>query len=205
MRQYFRAMEVDENGLRSSPSQAHLTIFEMAVRILNTHEDETENENGASMIWPLRNYAVTFWMQHFLDIDPENTPEHEVQTVINSLYTVMDPKGEALKNIEVHTTDPAKCNFFGAAPYPLREQFLIHLKLWFERGSKYAPGTFSTEVVNWMQSCTSEAEIMAQLAKGHITNWFAAKRSFKARTSFEFARTALQMVWHFYAYIRSTY
>ena len=35
---------------------------------------------------------------------------------------------------------------------------------------------------------------MAQLAKGHVTNWFGMDRSFEARTSFEFARTALLMV-----------
>ena len=100
----FRAMAVDENGLRSSPSLAHLTIFEMAIRILNTHEDKNENQDGADAIFAfqIQNYAVTFWMQHFLDIDPESTSELEMQAVVDSLHTVMDPQGEALKKIELY-------------------------------------------------------------------------------------------------------
>lgn len=42
----FRAMEVNENGLRSSSSSAHLAIYELAVCVLDAYEGEDENENG---------------------------------------------------------------------------------------------------------------------------------------------------------------
>jgi hypothetical protein len=192
MRQYFKAMEVDEKGLRSSPSLAHFTIFEMAVRILNTHEDDSEN--GTGTIWGLRAYAARFWMQHFLELDPKAASDEELKIVVDGLHTIIDPNGEALKNIEIWLKESDMNSFFGDWPYPLREPFFDAVRSWFERSMNSHSEILSAEVLNWMKLCSSEAEILSQLARGHIKNWFETDRSFKARRAFEFARNALQLV-----------
>ncbi|KAF8860934.1 hypothetical protein BDZ45DRAFT_293513 [Acephala macrosclerotiorum] len=193
MRQYFRAMEVDENGLRSSPSQGHLTIFDMAVRVLDTSENPTTDGDGDDYLWQLRDYAVKFWMQHFLDIDPETTSEEGVKMVVTNLHTMMRIGGPALKNIENYTMDWEARNFFGSTSDALREQFFAHFKTWLDRADKFSPTAFSDEMVGWMSKSTSEDWVINQLALGHATNWLAAERSWKARTSFDFTRNTLRM------------
>lgn len=50
LRQYFREMSID-TGLRSSPSSAHLAIFDMAIRIMNMPVDllmEADNREQES-------------------------------------------------------------------------------------------------------------------------------------------------------------
>jgi hypothetical protein len=187
-------MEVDDNGLRSSPSAGHFTIFEMAARILNTPETESTDDKGEDKMWQLRNYAATFWMEHFLDVDLKNTSDDGVRSVISSLHTIMNPEGAALKNIELCVNDFDKVSLFGSPPYTLRDQFFDHFNEWLNRARNSDVSSFSPEVLNWISSCTSKEETMAHLAKGHVLNWFKAHRSYEARGSFEFARTTLCMV-----------
>jgi tetratricopeptide (TPR) repeat protein len=184
-------MEVDDNGLRSSPSAGHFTIFEMAAQILNTPETESTDDKGEDKMGQLRNYAATFWMEHFLDVDLKNTSDDGVRSVISSLHTIMNPEGEALKNIELCLSDFDKVSLFGDRE---DSQFFDHFNAWLNCARNSDVSSFSPEVLNWISSCSSQEEIMTHLAKGHVLNWFKAKRSYEARGSFEFARTALCMV-----------
>jgi tetratricopeptide (TPR) repeat protein len=187
-------MEVDDNGLRSSPSAGHFTIFEMAARILNTPETESTDDKGEDKLWQLRNYAATFWMEHFLDVDLENTSADGVQSVISSLHTIMNPEGEALKNIELCVNNFDNVSLFGGPADHLRDQFFDHFNVWLNRARNLDVSSFSPEVLNWISSCSSQEETIVHLAKGHVLNWFKAHRSYEARGSFEFARTTLCMV-----------
>jgi tetratricopeptide (TPR) repeat protein len=184
-------MEVDDNGLRSSPSAGHFTIFEMAAQILNTPETESTDDKGEDKMGQLRDYAATFWMEHFLDVDLKNTSDDGVRSVISSLHTIMNPEGEALKNIELCLNDFDKASLFGDRE---DSQFFDHFNVWLNRARNSDVSSFSPEALNWISSCSSQEEIMTHLAKGHVLNWFKAKRSYEARGSFEFARTALCMV-----------
>jgi len=194
MRQYFREMDIDETGLRSSPSLAHLTIFEMTVRILNS--PVREEDDGTNVSWYLQQYAANFWLHHFLDIDSTTTAEKDVKLVVESLKVAMDPHGEALRNIELYSDDGS--NLFGGAT-DLREGFLSSVKQWFERAKSLPAGTLSNDALSWMEEfCSSPRQTMIQLARGHISNWFRADRSYKAGKSFEFAQSALRMASHTY-------
>lgn len=62
-----------------------------------------------------QDYAVELWMQHFLDIDPNSAPDYDVSIIISSLYTVMDPKGRALKSLERIMGEGA--SVFGIPPH----------------------------------------------------------------------------------------
>jgi tetratricopeptide (TPR) repeat protein len=195
MRQYFRAMEVDEHGLRSSPSLGHSTIFEMAARILNTPDTTEAADGGLDIAWQLQDYAGAFWIQHFLDIDIEGATTDAVRTVIGSLFMIMNPEGEGLRNIESYTSGVDNRNIFGGAPYPLKEKFFEHFDIWLGRGRdllKTDLHDFSNEVVAWLATCTSEEETLIHIAKGHVMNMYKVDRSWKVRQSLDFARSTLQ-------------
>ena len=107
-RDYFRAMDVDDDGLRTTPSQAHLTIFEMAVSVIC----EPYEYNGDAVIQkpsPLKNYAANFWSQHFLDIDMENAADEQVKLVVQSLAKILQSQGQVSRTlaneaVDVHST-----------------------------------------------------------------------------------------------------
>lgn len=196
MKEYFRAMEVDESGLRSSPSLGHFTIFEMAAITLSTPDSDSDDA-GSEMEWRLKEYVVSFWLQHFLDVDMEGAGTDTVHTVVNSLFMIMNPEGEGLKNIESYSGGAVNRNIFGAAPYPLKEQFFKHFDIWLGRARTllgHDSNAFSDEVIAWLATCTSAEETLLHVARGHVMNMYRKDRSWKVRQTFELARTTLRMV-----------
>lgn len=193
MREYFREMEVDETGLRSSPSSAHQTIFEMAITILNTSVND-DNVKELKIDWELRDYTANFWLQHFLEVSPEKATEQDVKRVIGALQSLMSLRGEALRSIE-HYFDRDNDLFWSSQE--IRERFFESLKKWAERAKSLPAGALTNEKVSWIQWLSASTEtVLVELAKGHVTNWFKADRPWWARTSLQFALSALKMVWH---------
>jgi hypothetical protein len=191
LRQYFRETSVDEAGLRSPPSLAHVTIFNMAVRCLDVLVDRDSTD---AISYKLQNYAANYWLLHFLDIQPDSIPDKDMQGVIESLHMVFDPSRNILKNLELHCP-----RFFGlfAGATDLPEKFLNSLKDWAKRASDLPAGISSNDL-SWIQDFSnSPKEVMAQVARGHKSNWFKANTSWEAQRSFLCARAALLIVCHF--------
>lgn len=190
LRQYFRETSVDEAGLRSPPSLAHLTIFNMAVRCLDVLVDLSSTD---TISYNLQNYAANYWLQHFLDIQPSSIPDQDMQGVIESLHMVFDPDRNILKSLEFHCEE--RIGLFGGAT-DLQEKFLNSLKDWAKRSVNLPVGISSSDL-SWIQSFSnSPKEAMTQVARGHKSNWFKANSSWEAQRSFLFAQSALLMVDH---------
>lgn len=194
LRQYFRETSV-ETGLRSSPSSAHLVLFEMTIRILNIpayKSIESGDNEGVIFDRRLHGYAAHTWLQHFMDIEPSTTSDHDTKLVIETLKMALDPTGEALISISISGNNTG---LFGDAK-DLPERFMRSLKLWSHRTISLPPGFLSTEVSNWIrESSLSLKSIMMPLARGFISNWFKKNHVQKAEASFRFAQKALLLVW----------
>jgi hypothetical protein len=186
LRKYFREVDVDETGLRSSPSTANLIIFEMAVRILNTpdfHDGEDKDRKAFSSM--LQEYSANCWLQHFLDIEPSATSDDDTALVINRLQLVMDPLGRVLKNIEEHLTGGFRVLGSNADH---TEDFCNSLKTWAERAAILPQGLLDNDVLSWLQRLSlSSKHIKLQLARGHVLNWFSSEDASVAGKSFWFA------------------
>jgi hypothetical protein len=79
----------------------------------------------------------------------------------------------------------------------LQGKFLNSLKNWADRAVNL-PAGISNNDLSWIQNFSnSPKEVMAQVARGHKSNWFKANASWEARDSFLFARAALHMVGYF--------
>ena len=193
MRQYFREMEVDERGLRSSPSSAHLTIFEMALCILSVSVED-EFANGLPINRKLREYAANFWLQHFLEVSSDKATERDVKRVMDALHSLLNPHGASLKNIEEYFQSDGEL-FWGSQER--RQRFFDSLKKWAECAKSLPSGSLSNEELSWIQDLLTSAEtILLQLAKCHVRNWFKAYRYWCAQRSLQFALSALRMVWN---------
>jgi hypothetical protein len=195
LRQYFRETSVDEAGLRSPPALAHLTIFSMAVRCLDVLFDRNST---VTISEDLQDYAANFWLQHFLDIEPDSIPDKDVQGVIETLHMAFDPNKNVLKSLEYHSEGGRTGDRIGlfASAIDLQDKFLNSLKDWTKRAINL-PVRISSNDLSWLQNFSdSPKDVMAQVARGHRLNWFKANTSWEAQKSFLFAQAALLMVSH---------
>ncbi|KAL1647975.1 hypothetical protein SLS58_002299 [Diplodia intermedia] len=185
LRQYFREAIVDEYGLRSSPSSAHLIIFKTIATILTT---DVEDDATIKM---LKNYAADFWIHHFLDIEVDRASDDEVKSVIESLSDIVTNKRRALEKIEENAS---ALGIFGEST-DLREHMFSSVKKWIDRTSKLPPDFLSPESAELVSSLSEDpTKLMEGIARKHVFNWFNyATYRWEAWRSFHFALEALKL------------
>ncbi|KAK0100488.1 hypothetical protein ONS95_008436 [Cadophora gregata] len=175
MREYFRSAEAEGMDLRSTPSSAHLKIFETAVRSLLVTQEEFDDAAAGVHIWNFQHYSVNFWLQHFLAIDVEKASDSDVKVVIESLHSLMDCKRKALRALEVRMSVMPDTNIFGEHGFNLQKEFFARFALWIRKAAGSLPKEYSDEIIEWMQLCSDEDDFLMWLVKQHIQNWFVAK------------------------------
>lgn len=164
LREYFQAMSTDNDGLRTSPSSAHLTIFENIASVLSGTSKVSEK---------LGDYAVKFWLSHFQSIDPSlHTEEKDVIRVFQSLALIFNNAIEATKLIEKHGI---LYSYFGDYTNGVLEAwFFVRVREWLEK----LPSDLSVldeATRSWAEAAkTSPLKIVATFVKGHVSCWFHA-------------------------------
>ncbi|KAF9639816.1 putative glyoxalase bleomycin resistance protein dioxygenase protein [Lasiodiplodia theobromae] len=185
LRQYFREAIVDEKGLRSSPSSAHLIIFRTIATILTTDVEED------ATIRMLKNYAADFWIPHFLDIQVEKASDEDAKAVIESLSDIVTNKGRALEKVEENAS---AIGIFGEST-DLRENMFTSVKQWVDRASKLPSGFLNPDSSELISTLSEDpAKLMEGIARKHVFNWFNyATYRWEAWKSFNFALEALKL------------
>ncbi|KKY22544.1 putative conserved hypothetical protein [Diplodia seriata] len=185
LRQYFREAVVDEYGLRSSPSSAHLIIFRTIATILTT---DVEDDATIKM---LKNYAADFWIHHFLDIEVDRASDEEVKSVIESLSDIVTNKRRALEKIEENAS---ALGIFGEST-DLREHMFSSVKKWIDRTSKLPLDLLSPESAELVSNLSEDpTKLMEGIARKHVFKWFNyATYRWEAWRSFYFALEALKL------------
>ncbi len=193
LRDYFRAMDTDESGLRTPPSSAHLTIFKMCVMVLCGSYEEQGKEVGKR----LKEYAANFWIQHFFDIDLELVSERNVIDILESLALILTDHGNGSRVIELYG-DPETYEFRPSEEHDStrvdgEKSFLDRVLRWTAKAANVEPKKFSYRAWRFTKEAnTFPGRIMVPLAFAHISNWFQQKEQDDA--SFEFAMAGLKMV-----------
>lgn len=186
LRQYFRELTVDEDGLRSSPSSAHLIIFKTIATILTK-----DKPKDSAVDLPI-SYAADYWIQHFLNIQVEQLSEEEVRLGIESLHAIVLNRGSALEKIEENASQRG---IFGDAT-DIPEDMLTSVRRWTGRVLGLRSELFTTETLSWVREISDDAaKLMTQLARQHCYNWFnRADYQEDAYESYEYANRALRLV-----------
>ncbi|KAI9685512.1 MAG: hypothetical protein M1822_004370 [Bathelium mastoideum] len=185
LRQYFRELSKDEDGLRSSPSSAHLIIFRTAAMILTNEKSE---ESTADL--PV-SYAADYWTQHFLNIKIEDLSDEEVIEGIKSLYAIVSNHGAALEKIEENAS---VIGIFGDAT-DMPEDMVNSLKKWTDKFKSLPTKPVTVEIRDWVHDISGDAaRLMIQIARQHCYNWFnRGEWQDDASRSYAFANCALRM------------
>lgn len=164
LQEYFQAMSTDNDGLRTSPSSAHLTIFENIASVLSGTSKVSEN---------LGDYAVKFWLSHFQAIDPSlHAEEKDVVRVVQSLALIFNNAIEATMLIEKYGI---VYSYFGDYSKGLLDAwFFVRVREWLEK----LPSDLTVldeATRSWTEAAkTSPSKIVAPFVKGHVSCWFHA-------------------------------
>lgn len=183
LREYFQAIDVDEHGLRTPPSTAHLTIFDMAASLL--FEDGDHPNGGRES--DLRDYAASYWVHHLVEIDLDAVKDDEVVHVILVLHKILSNYNNTARSMEEFSSDTYSEYLNGHTP------LLERLKLWVDRALKLSDDALPAEVQAWARDFTTSGALLT-LAHGHVANWFKEFNGPKNFTIFRFARDALAAV-----------
>lgn len=188
LREYFQAVDVDEKGLRTPPSAAHLTIFEMAADLLcNTDETLKDKEQPK-----LLSYASSFWAQHFVEIDLSKATDEEIKRVVNALCKIMCNHNNVARTFEHFFEQFDKLPYSELTP-DNEGLWLNRLREWAGRASE-SPGLLAPDVESWAKEITKSQEPLMILARGHIMNWYNDYNGWRIYKAFIFARDAFKLV-----------
>jgi tetratricopeptide (TPR) repeat protein len=179
LREYFRSISVEENGLRTPPSTGHLTILELLVTLLCDNPPITEGGKDAK----LRDYAAHFWAQHFCEIDADSISEDQFSRALNSVYRILTNDGNVAKAIE--TYHPPNYQELD------KEVALIDkLSVWFTK--KQMNSISDTRIKSWVAEAVTEPQkVILALARGHVENWFETDEKASALSCFSYSKSAL--------------
>ncbi len=190
LREYFQAVDVDEKGLRTPPSAAHLTIFEMAADLLFKAKDQSDEDKQPKIL----NYAADYWVKHFVEIDLSKSTDDEVTRVVGILYKVMNNHNNVASVFEQW----GNTLYSELLPEGDGAPWLKNIKDWTVKATSANTVTLAPDVEVWAKDfVTSETPLMT-LARGHVLNSYTQHHGLRIHDAFNFARDALKLVCPFY-------
>ncbi|KAI9661209.1 MAG: hypothetical protein M1821_009536 [Bathelium mastoideum] len=175
MRDYFRSVNVEDDGLRTSTEQSHLLIFELLVRLLC---DEAPTEVVEKPC--LHAYAAHYWAHHFVKIDA--AAEH-VSKVLEGLFTIFNNENNVAASFETYKApyydDLEKHTCF-------LEKFSAFLQL------AKSIDDLPPKIKDWTKDLPDTPQkALLPLARGHISNQFNPLSRRLVENTFLYARSAL--------------
>jgi hypothetical protein len=163
LREYFQAVDVDENGLRTPPSAAHFTIFEMATEILFKAAEEDDDDRQPKVL----RYAADYWIKHLVEIDLNSANDEEVLHVINITHKVMTNHKNIARVFETFSGF-----LYSEMLSESRVSWLEIMKSWVLRASGSTSITLSPGVEAWAKDFIATETPLMTLARGHVLNWY---------------------------------
>lgn len=200
LREYFREMQVDENGLRTPPSKAHLTIFEMCVSIVCDYGQQDEKSHEIE--WRLKGYATSYWIDHLLDIDLDNSADEDFVRIAKCIMKLMvNENNNVAYSHERHSVE-TYTEIFKSRD---NETWLTEKGGWpsalvkrvVEHTAALSDENHEKEVLSWCrETVTDPSKMMANLARGHTENWYVLTEGQWILEAYKFGRDAFLLVCH---------
>jgi hypothetical protein len=189
LKAYFRnAIQEHPDSLRCTATEAQAIIFRTCATIL-TMPKKDQTPAGER----LEDYASEWWLSHLLAIKPDeegSINDDVTKLVIESIYSVLTNKNNALKPLEYQITD-SKTIFCGI-DYS-QDQVLAALSAWAKRAMPLSSSQLPYGILDWFRPLAQQPlRVFIGLARAHITNWFSSVNRGEAYKAFVSAHAALQ-------------
>lgn len=185
LRAYFRRPSDDPEGFRSTPTQAHVTIFSMVSAILSKLS-KRESQEAAQR---LTRYAAQWVFSHLLEIGVDQVSDPQAAVVLESLFNILSNKNDALKPIEELTNGTSTIFTLHTS----LEVVLKTLSSWSKRALSLPSNSISYEAVNFYRPLLQEpSRVFIPISRAHINNWFSARWQTDSYAAFGCAHFSLQ-------------
>jgi hypothetical protein len=193
MRDFFRTEDTRNDGIRMSPTAAHVMFFEMCVKIIG-------GQYTGQLSPTLRKYAAGEWATHFraVTVEPDLVGDADVPRVTACLRSLLRNEIPAASFFEAEYTSDQNRSLYSDSMIRTRidRASLYHYPFlkWAERVLKCPDlGADEQNIRAWAQRLRAEpAGTLVELAKGHIKNWYT--QSGREQISYKCAVSALNMV-----------
>jgi hypothetical protein len=168
-------------GLRTNKQDANREIFITSSDILCGRKPTADKG--------LRQYAATYWLMHLSWSYPGQDSESNRIRSLNALGALMSNETDAARAVEDRGVDYDRiCQGFEDG------LLLTDMALWAKMAAPLK-GKLTATTDQWAEGVAKDAHTaFDQLARGHVTNWFAAVLPKDAAHSFRFAFTAINLV-----------
>ncbi|KAL1884038.1 hypothetical protein Daus18300_000147 [Diaporthe australafricana] len=185
LRAYFRRPNDSPDGLRSTPTQAHVTIFSMVSAILSRpNESELDQAKRSLTV-----YAAEWMFAHLLEIGADQVNDQQAAVVLESLFNILSNKNDALQPIEELTEGDGTIFTLHAD----LEGTLKALSTWSKRALSMPSNSISYEAINFYRPLLQEPyRVFIPIARAHINNWFAGRSNSDSFAAFRCAHFSLQ-------------
>lgn len=184
LRAYFRRPSDDPDGFRSTPTQAHVTIFSMVSAILSKLS-KRESQSAQR----LTQYAAHWVFSHLLEIGVDQVSDRQAAAVLESLFNILSNKNDALKPIE----DLTNGNSTIFTLHTSLDVVLKTLSSWSKRALSLPSNSISYEAINFYRPLLQEpSRVFIPISRAHINNWFSARWQTDSYAAFGCAHFSLQ-------------
>ncbi|KAF2813896.1 uncharacterized protein BDZ99DRAFT_516530 [Mytilinidion resinicola] len=189
LREFFKAVDVDDTGLRTPPSTAHFTIFEMATSTLITAAQKDIRKDAPV----LSSYAANYWYQHLIEIDLENTSDVETIQVLNALQGILSNAHNV--SVVIETFEMSAKDTYPDSGSTKKVTWIDVMMRWIAKGAGIKDLALPSETREWISSFSEDrAGVLIPLARGHVNNWYRSRTHWTINRGFSFAKAALE-VW----------
>lgn len=185
LKEFFCAVDTDDNGLRTSSPAAHLKIFLLSTSVII---DARKSDGTDSLL----SYAAQFWSQHFVEIDVEQLSDTDLHLVLGNLHQILTNMENVASTSEKYAY-PEQI-YLGPSTSDGRSWF-DNIQQVIARGASLANGTLYTKLEDWVREHqSSHEEHLNLLAKGHVNNWYRSLNVRGLYRAFSFAVKAMHIV-----------
>jgi hypothetical protein len=191
LRQYFKAVSVEiynEEEIRTPASAAHLVILRMCVDVLMNPENSGDAEEASV----LRRYAVTYWYDHFNELEPAASSPEEIGVVLSLIHRITSNENNVAK---VFYKFARQSEIYPERGEELTKPWYDRLISWAEKGEPLLLGLLTPEVRTWVAEIVAiPKDVLVPLARGHVHNWLAETDVWYILEAYRFAEATLTLV-----------
>lgn len=169
-------------------------ILEIIHSIL-TSEDEKPSFAQVDLSY----YGVQFWIQHLLEIEPDDLTQDELVRTIDSICGILSNRGGSIRKMEEHLQydlGVAPCSILGNTEESLGKA-LTCIQKWAVKATQLPSSSISGGTVAWMRPFARNPKaIHIKIADAHVSNWLAsydADWDYLIYRRFAFAHEALYL------------
>lgn len=184
LREYFRAVGAEENGLRTPLSTAHLAIFKTCGSLLLSVDHELDDGKQPKLL----EYAAKYFSNHLIEIDINSVSDDEAQNVVVILYKILTNFNNFARVME----------HFGV-PYSKMASnengnLIDTIKKWAARFTSMNENQVDVKVAQWAKEIKASEKPLMVLARGHVLNLFRAYDGYWIVKAFMFAKDIFHLV-----------